>query len=165
MQRSYVTAEDARAQISEMKAAGVKAVVGAGLITDLAEEAGLTGVFVYSAASIRQAFEDALDISRATQFDAPKGRAYPVAASPKAKYALSALRGDSDTMQSLRQTVTVYAKSPAPVLVEGETGTGKELVVQAIHRESVRGVGGERPFVAVNCGAIAESLLAKLVVA
>jgi propionate catabolism operon transcriptional regulator len=159
VQRSYITAEDARAQISEMKAAGVKAVVGAGLITDLADEAGLTGVFVYSAASIRQAFEDALDITRATQFDAPKGRAYPVADSPKAKYALSALRGESEAMQVLRQTVTVYAKSPAPVLIEGETGTGKELVAQAIHRESVRGVAGERPFVAVNCGAIAESLL------
>lgn len=159
MQRSYVTREDARAQISEMKAAGIKAVVGAGLITDLAEEAGLAGVFVYSAGSIRQAFEDALDIARATQQDAPKGRAYTGPDRPRAKYALSALRGESDAMQALRQTVIVYAKSPAPVLVEGETGTGKELVAQAIHRESVRGVGGDRPFVAVNCGAIAESLL------
>ena len=159
MQRSYITAEDARAQINEMKAAGVKAVVGAGLITDLAEEAGLAGVFVYSAASIRQAFEDALDITRATQLETGKGRAYPVADSPRAKYALSALRGDSEAMQTLRQTVAVFAKSPAPVLIEGETGTGKELVAQAIHRESVRGVGGDRPFVAVNCGAIAESLL------
>ncbi len=159
MHRSYVTAEDARAQINEMKAAGIKAVVGAGLITDLAEEAGLAGVFIYSATSIRQAFEDALDISRATQFDGPKGRAYPVANSPRAKYALSALRGESEVMQALRQTVEVFAKSPAPVLIEGETGTGKELVAQAIHRESVRGVGGDRPFVAVNCGAIAESLL------
>jgi propionate catabolism operon transcriptional regulator len=159
MQRSYVTVEDARAQISEMKAAGIQAVVGAGLITDLAEEAGLTGVFVYSAGSIRQAFEDAFDIARATRFDAPRGRAYAVADNPKAKYALSALRGDSAAMQALRNTVTVYAKSPAAVLIEGETGTGKELVAQAIHRESVRGVGGDRPFVAVNCGAIAESLL------
>lgn len=62
-------------------------------------------------------------------------------------------------MHALRSMITVYAKSPAPVLIEGETGTGKELVAQAIHRESVRGVGGDRPFVAVNCGAIAESLL------
>ncbi len=159
MQRSYVTVEDARAQIGEMKAAGIRAVVGAGLITDLAEEAGLAGVFVYSAASIRQAFEDALDITRATLQEAPRGRAYPGTDSPRAKYALSMLRGESEAMQALRQTITVYAKSPAPVLIEGETGTGKELVAQAIHRESVRGIGGDRPFVAVNCGAIAESLL------
>lgn len=159
MQRSYVTVEDARAQISEMRSAGIQAVVGAGLITDLAVEAGMTGVFVYSAGSIRQAFDDAFDIARATRFDAPRGRAYAVSDSPKAKYALSALRGDSSHMHALRSMITVYAKSPAPVLIEGETGTGKELVAQAIHRESVRGVGGDRPFVAVNCGAIAESLL------
>jgi propionate catabolism operon transcriptional regulator len=159
MQRSYVTVEDARAQISEMRSAGIQAVVGAGLITDLAVEAGMTGVFVYSAGSIRQAFDDAFDIARATRFDAPRGRAYAVSDNPKAKYALSALRGDSSHMHALRSLITVYAKSPAPVLIEGETGTGKELVAQAIHRESVRGVGGDRPFVAVNCGAIAESLL------
>jgi len=159
MQRSYITVEDARAQISEMKAAGIQAVVGAGLITDLAVEAGMTGVFVYSAGSIRQAFDDALDIARATRFDAPRGRAYAVPDNPKAKYALSALRGDSAVMQAMRHTITVYAKSPAPVLIEGETGTGKELVAQAIHRESMRGIAGDRPFVAVNCGAIAESLL------
>ena len=159
MQRSYVTVEDARAQISEMRSAGIQAVVGAGLITDLAVEAGMTGIFVYSAGSIRQAFDDAFDIARATRFDAPRGRAYAVSDNPKAKYALSALRGDSSHMHALRSMITVYAKSPAPVLIEGETGTGKELVAQAIHRESVRGVGGDRPFVAVNCGAIAESLL------
>ncbi len=158
LQRTYVTVEDARAQISEMKAAGVKAIVGAGLITDLAEEAGLAGVFVYSAGSIRQAFEDAFDIARATRQEAPRGRLHAVPADLRAKHGLKALRGDSDAMQALRQTVTMYAKSPATVLIEGETGTGKELVAQAIHRESQRG-GNDRPFVAVNCGAIAESLL------
>ena len=158
LQRTYVTVEDARAQISEMKAAGVKAIVGAGLITDLAEEAGLAGVFVYSAGSIRQAFEDAFDIARATRQETPRGRLHAVAADLRAKHGLKALRGDSDAMQALRQTVTMYAKSPATVLVEGETGTGKELVAQAIHRESQRG-SNDRPFVAVNCGAIAESLL------
>ncbi len=158
LQRTYVTVEDARAQISEMKAAGVKAIVGAGLITDLAEEAGLAGVFVYSAGSIRQAFEDAFDIARATRQESPRGRLHAVAADLRAKHGLKTLRGDSEAMQGLRQTVTMYAKSPATVLIEGETGTGKELVAQAIHRESQRG-SNDRPFVAVNCGAIAESLL------
>jgi len=55
--------------------------------------------------------------------------------------------------------VVLYARSPATVLIQGETGTGKELVAQAIHRENPRMAAGNRPFVAVNCGAIAESLL------
>ncbi|MFR4486975.1 MAG: PrpR N-terminal domain-containing protein [Escherichia coli] len=44
-QRSYIT-EEARGQINELKANGTEAVVGAGLITDLAEEAGMTGIFI-----------------------------------------------------------------------------------------------------------------------
>ncbi len=159
VQRTYVTVEDARAQVSEMKSSGIQAIVGAGLITDLAEEAGLAGVFVYSAASIRQAFEDAFDIASATQLDTPRGQHSPVADHLKAKHGLADLRGESQPMQALRQTVSLYGRSPAPVLIEGETGTGKELVAQAIHRESPRGQGGARPFLAVNCGAIAESLL------
>jgi propionate catabolism operon transcriptional regulator len=69
------------------------------------------------------------------------------------------LRGHSEKIETLRQTITLFGKSPAPVLIEGETGTGKELVAQAIHRESLRKGVGNQPFVAVNCGAIAESLL------
>ena len=159
MQRSYVTEEDARAQINEMKAAGIKAIVGAGLITDLAEEAGMTGVFVYSAASIRHAFDDAFEIARVTQLEMPRGRNQPAGEILRARHSINDLRGDSEKMQVLRDTVSLYGKSPATVLIQGETGTGKELVAQAIHRESSRTPGSLKPFVAVNCGAIAESLL------
>ena len=62
-------------------------------------------------------------------------------------------------MEALRQSVVLFGRSPATVLIQGETGTGKELVAQAIHRESPRSLGANRPFVAINCGAIAESLL------
>ncbi len=158
-QRTYVTEEDARAQINELKAAGIEAIVGAGLITDLAEEAGLTGVFVYSAASIRQAFDDALEMARLTQLESNRGRRTVVADTLRAKHGIHDLRGESPAMETLRQQVLLYAKSPATVLIQGETGTGKELVAQAIHRESPRSLGANRPFVAVNCGAIAESLL------
>jgi propionate catabolism operon transcriptional regulator len=161
VQRTYVTEEDARAQINELKANGVKAIVGAGLITDLAEEAGLTGVFVYSAASIRQAFDDALEIARLSSWETSRARARGgnAADTLRAKHGLNDLKGDSPAMEKLRQAVVLYAKSPATVLIQAETGCGKELVAQAIHRESPRTLGANRPFVAVNCGAIAESLL------
>ena len=158
-QRTYVTEEDARARINELKAEGIEAIVGAGLITDLAEEAGLTGVFVYSAASIRQAFDDALEMARLTQLESNRSRRTVVADTLRARHGLNDLRGESPAMEKLRQSVVLYARSPATVLIEGETGTGKELVAQAIHRESPRSLGANRPFVAVNCGAVAESLL------
>jgi len=155
-QRTYVTGEDARAQISELKALGVQAVVGAGLVTDLAEEAGLNGVFIYSAASIRHAFEDALEIARLTRLEAGTRAAPSSAEQPRARYGLNDLRGESGEMQALRHAILLYAKSPATVLIQGETGTGKELAAQALHRESPR---ARMPFVAINCGAVAESLL------
>ena len=158
-QRSYVTREDARAAMDEMKAAGIEVIVGAGLITDLAEEAGLTGIFLYSAASIRQAFDDALELARLTHLEANRIRRGPANETRRARRGLNDLRGESDAMERLRQTVVLYARSPATVLIHGETGSGKELVAQAIHREGPRSLGANRPFVAVNCGAIAESLL------
>jgi len=158
-QRTYVTREDARAAIKEMKTTGIEVVVGAGLITDLAEEAGLTGVFLYSAASIRQAFDDALELARLTQLEANRIRRGPANEPRRARRGLNDLRGESEAMERLRQSVVLYARSPATVLIQGETGSGKELVAQAIHREGPRNLGANRPFVAVNCGAIAESLL------
>ena len=158
-QRTYATEEDARAQINELKAAGVKAVVGAGLVTDLAEEAGLAAVFVYSATAIRRAFDDALELARLTQIESNRGRRAVVADTLRARHGLHDLRGESEAMEALRQSVVLYARSPATVLIQGETGSGKELVAQAIHRESPRSLGANRPFIAINCGAIAESLL------
>ncbi len=150
-QRTYVTEEDARAAIVELKAAGVAAIVGAGLITDLAEEAGLAGIFLYSAASIRQAFDDALEVARAS-------RGTRNGADARTRRGLHDLKGDSPAMEQLRQSVVLFARSTATVLITGDTGTGKELVAQAIHREGPRGQANQ-PFVAINCGAIAESLL------
>ncbi|MFL9878838.1 propionate catabolism operon regulatory protein PrpR [Herbaspirillum rhizosphaerae] len=162
VQRTYATEEDARSQINELKAAGIKAIVGAGLITGLAQEAGLAGIFVYSAASIRQAFDDALELARLTQLESTRGRILPVADTLRARHHLNDLRGDSAAMESVRQSITLFAKSPATVLIQGETGTGKELAAQAIHRAHPQMQGkvqAHHPFVAVNCGALAESLL------
>ncbi|ENF0603491.1 propionate catabolism operon regulatory protein PrpR [Escherichia coli] len=160
-QRSYITEEDARGQINELKANGTEAVVGAGLITDLAEEAGMTGIFIYSAATVRQAFSDALDMTRMSlrhnTHDATRNAL-------RTRYVLGDMLGQSPQMEQVRQTILLYARSSATVLIEGETGTGKELAAQAIHREyfarhDARQGKKSHPFVAVNCGAIAESLL------
>ena len=59
-------------------------------------------------------------------------------------------------MKDLLATVERVAPSDLPVLVQGETGTGKELVARALHRMSARAA---EPFVAISCGAVPESLL------
>ncbi len=64
--------------------------------------------------------------------------------------------GTSPAMLAVLRLVERAAASPIPVLIEGETGTGKELVARAIHRTSNR---GEAAFIAVNCAALSETLL------
>lgn len=64
--------------------------------------------------------------------------------------------GNSEPIANLRQQVRKVASSEAPVLIGGESGSGKELAARAIHQCSLRADG---PFVAVNCGAIAPSLI------
>jgi two-component system response regulator PilR (NtrC family) len=59
-------------------------------------------------------------------------------------------------MLDVFETIRKIAGSPSNVVITGETGTGKELVAQAIHHESPR---RDRPFVSVNCGAIPEGLM------
>jgi two-component system nitrogen regulation response regulator GlnG len=62
----------------------------------------------------------------------------------------------SKSMQKLVEQIRQVAPSTFTVLIQGETGTGKELVARSVHEESPR---GERPFVAVDCGAIPDNLL------
>ncbi len=69
---------------------------------------------------------------------------------------LDALVGESETMEEVMAAVTKVARSDASTLVQGESGTGKELVARAIHMLSARKDG---PFITVNCGALAETLL------
>jgi two-component system, NtrC family, response regulator HydG len=66
------------------------------------------------------------------------------------------LVGSSPAMEQLRQTIARAAAVDATVLIQGESGVGKELVANALHRASARRSG---PFVVANCGAFTESLI------
>lgn len=66
------------------------------------------------------------------------------------------LLGASSAMQVVYDKIRRIAGSSVPVLILGETGTGKELAARAIHRQSPRKDG---PFIAINCGAIPETLI------
>lgn len=73
-----------------------------------------------------------------------------------ARYGFEAIIGRSSTLLSVLDVAARAAQSDATVLIEGETGTGKELLARAIHQNSLR---KERPFLAINCGAIPKDLL------
>ena len=68
----------------------------------------------------------------------------------------SPLLGESRAMEDVRGRIDVLAGIPSPVLVLGESGTGKELVARELHN---RGTRRDGPFVALNCGGMAEGLL------
>ncbi len=64
--------------------------------------------------------------------------------------------GRSDAMQQIRESVAQIAPTPVSVLITGESGSGKNLIAEAIHLQSAR---SREPFLVINCGAIPETLL------
>jgi two-component system response regulator AtoC len=72
------------------------------------------------------------------------------------EHAFSEMLGQSPAMKQLFHTITRAAQFKTTVLIQGESGVGKELVARALHQRSSRAARG---FVAVNCGAIPETLL------
>ncbi|MFH1230313.1 MAG: sigma-54 dependent transcriptional regulator, partial [Planctomycetota bacterium] len=72
------------------------------------------------------------------------------------KYQFEELVGKSPKIQQVFDLIRTVAKSNATVLIQGETGTGKELVAKAVHAESMRHT---EPFISLNCAALPESLL------
>ncbi len=71
-------------------------------------------------------------------------------------YSFSEIIGTSASLQAVFRLVEKVSTTNANILIQGESGTGKELIARAIHHHSHR---ANKPFVAINCGALPESLL------
>ena len=90
-------------------------------------------------------------VQSALKLNAPAPAAAPAPGRPASR-----LRGSSAVIQALRAQIARLARSMAPIAINGESGSGKELAAREIHAQSSR---ADQPFVAVNCGAIPEALM------
>jgi DNA-binding NtrC family response regulator len=72
------------------------------------------------------------------------------------RYSFNEIIGTSEALQSVFRLVEKVAATNTNILIQGPSGTGKELIARAIHHHSPR---CEKPFVAINCGALPETLL------
>ncbi len=72
------------------------------------------------------------------------------------RYSFNEIIGTSEALQSVFRLVEKVAATNTNILIQGPSGTGKELIARAIHHHSPR---NEKPFVAINCGALPETLL------
>ncbi len=106
------------------------------------------------------ALPDDLNLLRRTlsaRTEARRGRAASVATSPEVEEAFGELLGRSEALrETLDQAARIAKHAGVTVLLQGETGTGKELLARALHVSSPKAAG---PFVAVNCAAIPSELM------
>lgn len=68
----------------------------------------------------------------------------------------TSLVGESNGLKKIKEAINKFSNLDTPVLITGETGTGKEVIAKLLHEKSNR---SKEPFIPINCGAISESLL------
>lgn len=109
----------------------------------------------------RGQFVGSVQLSRDVTNMGRSGRAAPriSSASTGARYTVEDIVGQSPEIQEVRRLIQRIANSSSCVLVYGETGTGKELVVSSIHNASYR---KDKTFMPINCAALPESILESL---
>ncbi|MDA0990036.1 MAG: sigma-54 dependent transcriptional regulator [Verrucomicrobia bacterium] len=95
-------------------------------------------------------------LARALETQRLRGEVATLKDSVHGRYGVDAMVAESSAMKAVVEQILALADTQATVLIQGESGTGKEVVARALHAEGERRAG---PFVAVNCGAFAESLL------
>lgn len=100
---------------------------------------------------VRKLAEQIIDLRRRLHSGVP-----PAKANQSAVYSFDDIVGSSQVLKNVMARAVLASHTDSPVMVVGETGTGKELLVQAIHNASLR---RSQPFIAQNCAALPESLL------
>ncbi|WP_268408535.1 sigma-54 interaction domain-containing protein [Alteromonas sp. a30] len=106
--------------------------------------------------SVIEEVEIPIDFGQEYVKSASKNIAHSATSLPKIQHAFSAITVSSKAMCEVVEKAKRIAASEVPALILGETGTGKELMANAIHKGSLR---GSKPIRVVNCGALAENLV------
>jgi two-component system response regulator HydG len=122
---------------------------------DTAVESIRQGAYHYLTKPFKQD-ELALFLGRALDEARLRRETAQLRATLKQRYRLASIIGESEAMRRVCDVALRVAAATAPVLLVGETGTGKGVIARALHTESSRAAG---PFVTVNCAALPETLL------
>ncbi|WP_147653856.1 nitrogen regulation protein NR(I) [Vulcaniibacterium gelatinicum] len=148
--------EDGLALLEKLKAAQpALPVIVMSAYTDVASTAGAFRGGAYEFLSKPFDLDDAVALA-ARALPARAAAAPPAPARPGEAAVEATLLGRTPAMRELFRAIGRLAQAPLSVLITGETGTGKELVARALHRESPR---AHKPFVALNTAAIPAELL------
>lgn len=122
---------------------------------EMAVEAMREGAFDYISKPFKKD-ELLLKVRRALEHEQLREENRKLAEELRARFKFEGIVGSSPRMQEVLRVAAAVAPTDATVLIYGETGTGKEILARSIHDQSRRAEG---PFVAINCGAIPETLL------
>ena len=119
---------------------------------------GMGNAFSEADQTFLQAFANLVGVAlvNARMYEQLEERAQYLQQKVERRHQLGDLVGQSDAMQRIYQLIETATKSDIPVLVQGETGTGKELAARAIHYNSRR---KDQPFLSQNCAALSPELL------
>jgi DNA-binding NtrC family response regulator len=130
-------------------------ISGVGTITR-ALEAGQAGAFFFLEKSHLDPDGLMTILDRATGLQAERAQHEKLTEQMRDRYAFSKIIGKSKTMRELFELIEAVAESDANILIQGENGTGKELIANAIHHRSARARG---PFITINCAALPKDLI------
>ncbi|MDZ7361777.1 MAG: sigma 54-interacting transcriptional regulator [candidate division KSB1 bacterium] len=139
------------------------------LCTPIKIEARVAGVIYVDNSNVKQLFDEtvadlltafaeqiAIALKNAYVFSDLKKSHQQLANELRANYKFDNIIGSGPAMTKILQLVAQVADTDTTVLIQGENGTGKELIARALHYNSSR---KDKPFVVVNCGAIPETLI------